>query len=63
LIQKDGASKSSKQDDAHKSVGRKESRVQATEIVSAHEPVLVNKKGGCCNHSYKSDWSELRSYE
>jgi hypothetical protein len=63
LIQKNSASKSCKQDDTHKSIRRKERRVQTTEIAGAHEPVLLNKPGGSCNHSNKRDWSELRSYE
>jgi hypothetical protein len=60
-MQENCAAESYQQYDAHKRVGSKERCIQSTEIVSANEPVLVNKQCAGRKHSGKCDWSKSRN--
>jgi hypothetical protein len=54
FVKENSASESGQQYDANKSVGSKESGVQATEIVGANKPMLVDKQRAGRNHAAKA---------
>jgi hypothetical protein len=57
------AAEGHQQYDAHERVSGKERCIQATKIVSANQPVLVNEQCASGNHSRKCDWSKSSDHK